>query len=133
MSKARGQNTAKKQPTTSDEVIGKLEAFAAPPAGEGVIQQALGVVGKVLGLRDKNRQECPRCSRPGAIVLCSANNTGAYKTYYYCDNRKEKGCRYSYHIVRPSVQEKLRREAKGEQVKTPVQDGGNYGGIERVE
>jgi hypothetical protein len=121
MSKTRSKN----DPAKTDEVVGKLEAMTAKPASEGIIASVLG---KVLGLRDKNRRKCECCGE-----LCSSYSTGAYKTYYRCDNRLKTGCKFTYSIVHPNIQEKLRRQAKGEHVKSPVKDQGNYGGIERVE
>jgi hypothetical protein len=86
------------------------------------------------GLRGSNGIPCPLCSTQETPVYTKAGSSGpngSFKTYYYCPNRV-KGCRFSHQVVKPGVMERLRKQVRGERVRTPVKDGGNIGGLPAV-
>jgi hypothetical protein len=113
----------------TDEITAGMEAKTLPPVTEAETTAALQ---KPARQGEQLRPVCHKCSaKAGQKVYMEAYHTAAYKTYYRCPNFKC-GCKAKDFLVRPDIIAREKARLRGERIKTPVKDGGNYGGVEPI-
>ena len=58
---------------------------------------------------DQNRPTCPQCSKPNRPVLCKADGTKTFFTWYKCEK-----CGWRTKVARPQISERVRRSRRGQ-------------------